>query len=364
MTQKNKKNIKWVYFALILLLLVISFSFSDVEPLQPQQAVKKAHIKQPETVVKYRTYVEQKASKPQELLTPTLEYAVENTYPNQHIFDDKLCTSDNLRANYEPALNKAIDGLTAKYNRYAYPLNDYVNLNVYATHLSKRLERKLTQSIAFIHKNYIHMLGSIAKRKIEINLVIAPTRDEYNAFYFTYSTKLKNNTLGVYFGGLNIVFVDYQRSDDKALKTAIHESVHAFNAHIIGKTPRMFNEGMAELYEDLDIDSDKRELLISPERLIKEPLPIMLFFDHAQWPYLDASDLYYSSWAWITFMRSDNTKTRSLINLMKQEQLTPCVAFTGDEVFTLLLDDNSMFEIEFYQWQEEIMIEMQNLTTN
>jgi hypothetical protein len=214
-------------------------------------------------------------------------------------------------------------------------------------------EKELTQRIKALHQEYIKLLGESAEREITMNLVITPERADYNHYLSFYSAN-QIQSLGVYFGGLNIAYVDHQSSDDKALKTAIHETVHALNAHIIGKTPRMFNEGMAEFYENMSIKKEGVEIIITTQQLTKEPYPLMQFFDYQQWPSLDIHHLYYSSWAWITFMYGNNNSVQSLIAFMKREQVNPCAAFSAGESYEIFQENDSMFEPDFYHWQKNM----------
>lgn len=280
-------------------------------------------------------------------------YMVKPSYPKQDVFDDNLCNLDDIRINYKPELKKAIVRLDPQYKHYLYNITEYLELNVYASVITKYFEEELNERIRILHQNYIEMLGVSAKRKITLNIVIAPQRSDYLHYISFYSPEL-NTSLGVYFGGLNIAFVDYQNSDENALKTAIHESVHILNAHIIGKTPHMFSEGMAELYENMRVKEGKAEVIILENQLLKETYPIMQFFDDEQWNDLETSRLYYSSWAWVTFMYSNKSRLNSLIYFMKKEQANPCSSFSFGETYSIFQEIYSMFETDFTEWQQNL----------
>ncbi len=80
----------------------------------------------------------------------------------------------------------------------------------------------------------------------------------------------------------------------------------------------------------------------------------MQFFDYHQWSNLDIQHLYYSSWAWIAFMYGETNRIESLISFMKKEQVEPCSAFSGDESYEIFLENNNMFEPDFYYWQQNL----------
>ncbi len=80
----------------------------------------------------------------------------------------------------------------------------------------------------------------------------------------------------------------------------------------------------------------------------------MQFFDYQQWSSLDIHHLYYSSWAWIAFMYGETNRIESLISFMKKEQVEPCSAFSGDESYEIFLENNNMFEPDFYYWQQNL----------
>ena len=279
---------------------------------------------------------------------------VQAAYQQQDVFDENICSSDQVRASYKSVQTKVIKRLDSKYHHTHYELTKALQLNIYAEQISSTFEADLLDSLKFLQLNYINMLGESAQRPIVINLIITPSRSDYlyySSFYFDHP----ESTLGVYFGGLNIAFVDYQGSDDKALKTALHESVHAFNAHIIGRTPRMFNEGMAEFFEDIKIKEGKPEIVSSKEKSAQEAYPVMQFFDDNEWAYLEVHQLYYSSWAWVYFMFNNSSEEgeASLINFMKQEQIDPCTFFSAEDSYSIIQEKYNTFEGDFIDWQND-----------
>lgn len=357
---KNKKNKHWLfYFIFVALSYLVMTKVANIDTLpestKVQQKIKKPYFesKENEAIKKLRKTklaTQTKKNTQKAINTP---FQVTSKYTEQHFFDDNLCNLDNERVNFKPELQKAIKRLDSEYKHYFYHVSDYLKLNVYSTNMNDYFQDQLIQRIQIIHQKYIEMLGSSAKKAITFNIVIAPNRTTYQELISFYSVKT-TTSLGVYFGGLNIAFVDYQNSDNKALKTAIHESTHIFNAHLIGRTSNMFNEGMAELFEDVIINKGKGELIISEKRLSIEALPLMQFFDDEQWESLDLPHLYYSSWAWVTFMHSKDYRLKHLIYYMKKEQLNPCSAFSGAESYTIFQEVFSVLETEFIAWQDEI----------
>lgn len=349
----NKKNKHWltyIFLAVIALFIIKPLSEKEIIPvqttaqnqIQPNQAEPKKIDTSSSKKVKVST--NKISDKP---------YKVASHYPTQHFFDEDICSLKESRTNYTPELKKAINRLDSRYKHYSYNITDHLELNVYATKMTKYFEKALTDRIKVLHQEYLKLLGASVLREINLNLVITPERSDYDQYLSFYSAN-QIESLGVYFGGLNIAYVDYQSSDSKALKTAIHETVHALNAHIIGKTPRMFNEGMARFYENMTVKEGGVDIVFYKKQLTKAPYPLMQFFDNQQWSSLDIHHLYYSSWAWIAFMYSDNQRLQSLISFMEKEQINPCSAFSAGESYAIFQEIYSMLEPDFYHWQQQL----------
>ena len=315
-------------------------------PQEDPEPVSEAKPKTTQPLVKTK-----KASKDTVQIEDGIKYKVKVLYPSQHYFEDQTCDLNKSRTELEPLRQEAFDRLGRDYTFHTYQLSDYLELNLYAQDISEDFKEKLSERIKIIHGNYIHMLGESAKHKIILNLVIASERSDYLHYISYYSEDLETS-LGVYFGGLNIAFVDFQGSEEKALKTAVHESLHVLNSHLIGRTPHMFNEGMAELYENIDFIDGKAELQLEEDRSLNEAYPVFLFFDDEQWEYLETAQLYYSSWAWITFMHSNEVGIESLVNYMRKEQKDPCSALSVDESYSVLQERYNIFETDFIDWLE------------
>lgn len=351
MTTKKSKN--WfIYLLLIVIALVIINPLSEKEIVPARTIVQsKMDINQGESKkIKTKPWIKTKSSANNLVSIP---YKVITHYPTQDIFDENICSIDKLHRDYKASLANATKRLSHQYQHHHYKISKYLELNLYTVKMTKYFEQTLIESIKVLHQEYVKLLGSSAEREVELNLVVTPDRSEYEQYTAFYSDNLIES-LGVYFGGLNIAYIDYQNSDDNALKTAIHETVHALNAHIIGKTPRMFNEGMAEFYENMTVKKGNIDIIFYKKQLTKAPYPLMQFFDYQQWPNLDIHKLYYSSWAWIAFMYGDYSRVRSLIAFMEQEQVDPCSAFSAGEAYNIFQETYSTLETDFYDWQQNL----------
>lgn len=349
----NKKNKNWIYYlllAVVALLIVKSVSNKDIQPLQiaAKEPTKVKRLKPKNITAKLSKKV-----KPQISKVKYETYAVEHVYPGQDYFDSNTCNTDEQRARYKPLLKETINRLNQQYQHFYYKVSDYLVVNVYAVQMTKYFEKELIERIKFLHQAYIKLLGQSAKREISVNLIISQERSDYLNDTSFFSTDL-DTTIGVYFGGLNLAFVDYQQSDDKALKTAIHETSHALSAHILGRTPRMFSEGMAEFYENMIVKEEKIKIIFYKNQFKKEPYPVMQFFDSQQWSSLNVQHLYYSSWAWIAFMYGDKKRLEALVSFMKSEQINPCSAFSAGESYKIFQEEYSNFETDFYHWQKNM----------
>jgi hypothetical protein len=348
--KKHKTRLIYLFIAAIAFLIIKPLSDKEILPLQ--ETVQKPINTKPLT----SKIIAPKLSAITKIPTKNLSYetyTVAPVYAGQHDFDTNICSTDAIRASYHPLLEETIERLNDQYQHHYYKVSEYLELNVYAVQMTKYFEKELIERIKFLHQEYIGLLGQSAKREISINLIISSERSDYLNDTSLFSSNL-DTTIGVYFGGLNLAFVDYQQSDDKALKTAIHETVHALSAHIIGRTPRMFSEGIAEFYEDMIVKEGKVEIVFYKKQLTKEPYPLMQFFDSQQWSSLDVPHLYYSSWAWIAFMYGDNNRLQSLVSFMRKEQINPCSAFSVGESYNIFQEEYSNFEADFYHWQQNM----------
>jgi len=348
---QHKKVKQSLIYCLVAIIAYLAFPAFFDEKVIPESPKTQKHLplspSSPEqTTIQPPEQVEKQPKK-----SSDTSYHVKAAFPTQHFFDEKLCNIEQVRTHYAPEFNKAIKRLNSDYKHTTYTINELLELNIYSTQMTTYFEDELKQRIKALHQNYINMLGDSAKNKVTLHLVITPHRSDYYYYTAFYARDL-TATLGVYFGGLNLAFVDYQGSDEKALNTAVHESVHTLNAQILGRTPRMFNEGMAELYENMLIKEGLAEIMMPSNQAEQALYPLMQFFDDQQWNFLDTHQLYYSSKAWVTFMHSNKTRLRALIHFMKKEQVSPCAAFTVGESYSTLQEVYNMFEIDFIEWQE------------
>ncbi|GAA6171611.1 hypothetical protein NBRC116592_12810 [Colwellia sp. KU-HH00111] len=349
----TKKNKNWlIYLVAIVIALVIISPLADKKIMPTAPIIEQKAHSQPKalTPIKAKQVLTEKVHVAPPVAPP---YKVENHYPSQDVFDEHLCSIDRLHMDYQASLTTATQRLSNQYQHQFYQLSPNLTLNLYSVKMTTYFEETLIARINILHQEYIKLLGDSAERKIELNLVITPERTDYDYYTGFYADNLITS-LGVYFGGLNIAYIDYQHSDEKALKTALHETVHAFNAHIIGKTPRMFNEGMAEFYENMTIKDDKLSLVFYTNQLTKPPYPLMQFFDYQQWANLDIHHLYYSSWAWVAFMYGDLERLNALITFIEKEQVEPCSAFSAGETYGIFQEIYSTLETDFYDWQQNI----------
>jgi len=363
---KKLAKIIYIIIFIVTLLLLINFLIKEKKPsvkteiitetTAPSSSIKpfsptKQVIKKDEQGVNIQETKKTAPEPEQTVIAPI--YKIEPAYPEQHFFEGEVCKSGAKREAYQSQLQSAIQRLGSRYQHTEYQLSDYITLNLYGVNLEDTFKDKISERILKMHNIYIAMLGHSARQSINFNLVITPNRTEYLSRINYFSSNIKPS-LGVYFGGLNLAYVDYQGAENKALKTATHESIHVINSHLLGRTSHALNEGMAELYEDMTITDNGTISLATTNKMIdQETLLLMEFFDNQQWEYLDISQLYYSSWAWIAFMNSNRERVSALIHLLKKEQEDPCSALSAEEMYQSFQSNYSIFESEFYEWQNE-----------
>ncbi|MDP2560009.1 hypothetical protein [Psychrobium sp. 1_MG-2023] len=283
-------------------------------------------------------------------ITTIAQYEPTLSNNHSHLFDADICNLSGQRQDLASQRRDAIKRLDSRYEHYFYQANHQIGINIYSTNLTREFKTDLLYSLNYMYDYFKTRLKSLTKASITLHMIITPSREEYLELTSTYSTELEKTT-GVYFGGLNLAYVDYQHNDLKALRTTIHESFHGLSAHFIGRTARMFNEGMAVRFAD--IITNKLINGAPDRRMTGEVYLMMEFFESELWASLLTRKLYYSSWAWITFMHTAEQHQNSLINYIIKQQKQPCEPLTAGEIYDVIGDNTAEHEAQFNHWLEQ-----------
>ena len=149
------------------------------------------------------------------------------------------------------------------------------------------------------------------------------------------------NTAGMYFHASNSAFIHYDNAHS-AMRTAVHEAVHAINKAVLGYTPRWFNEGFAEYFELTQ--NNMQTAIVEPNsswtknnNITKSVFSIgsLVGLDDS-WKKGDTSKLYASSWAAIYFLMDTQAGRSLLKNIMLAEQEFLCNKLSEKQLKTMM----------------------------
>jgi hypothetical protein len=152
-------------------------------------------------------------------------------------------------------------------------------------------------------------LGKQQLRKVDANVEIHATPATYIAKRTTIAPGVPASTDGFYESRSNTAVVLYAGSDAATLRVAVHEATHIINAGVFGRTPRWFNEGMAEHFERMEVSSQSMLVPAAAEWLNvlarpggRMPLAELLQSSDAGWSEAQQQRYYASSWALVHFL--------------------------------------------------------------
>lgn len=101
----------------------------------------------------------------------------------------------------------------------------------------------------------------------------------------------------------------YDDVESRTMNTAIHEATHIINAGLFGRTPRWFNEGLAEYFERIEVRGSAGVVPLAPEWLrelsrssSRLPLSGLLVADPEDWRGPGRHAHYANSWALMHFL--------------------------------------------------------------
>jgi hypothetical protein len=277
------------------------------------------------------------------------EYELEQDYIEQDNFNSNFCDLTQWKKYQKSALPEIINNLSNEYQRYEIDVTEDLNISVYSANMTSYFKDKFTLLMKGVLASYTDYLNIDLTNKIHLNMVISKDRPSYlvQAGIDGFNP---SGSQGVYFGQRNLAFVSYQ-NEDQAIKTAIHESVHAINLHLLGITSRSFSEGTAEFFEDIIMtDENQFNVLVSNKKLVTEPYLFSLIIQDDEWKNLDVPKLYYSSWAWLSFMMMEREAKTTLQKYITTEQENLCSALSEEAVLSLWRDSYIQFESDFGNW--------------
>ncbi|MDK1309821.1 DUF4124 domain-containing protein [Pseudoalteromonas ardens] len=211
---------------------------------------------------------------------------------------------------------------------------DYFDLELDYGVLGLAFRNRLEARLNAVFRTYTGIIGLGAMRKVKLRIVIANNRRAYKKMLDVLGSSAAGNQ-GIYKTAHNIAVVEF-RSEAQAMRTAIHEAVHAINQAVLGNTPRWFNEGTAEYFEYIETSMNLSQLKpngawVRNDYLAGELLhPNSLFEAAGSWRGKAQSRMYRSSWAFVYYLMSSQRGRSQLKHYMHLEQENPCdlVSFT------------------------------------
>lgn len=236
---------------------------------------------------------------------------------------------------------------------------DYFDLTLDTPQLPTLFKQQLRIKLNTVFKAYGQIIGVNSLKKVKLNLTVLPTRGAYEA-----SIKQRGgdptNSVGMYFHNSNSAFIEY-RNAQSAMRTAVHEAVHAINNAILGYTPRWLNEGFAEYFETTK--SNLQTGIVEPnmswtanKKLSKNVFTIsrLILLDES-WQQNNINKLYASSWAAIYFLMDSSAGRLLLKNIMHAEQKLPCSKLSKKQLQKMLHLQFVNVDSVYTQWLKKTL---------
>lgn len=281
------------------------------------------------------------------------EYELEQDYIEQDNFNPSLCDFTEWKKYQKSAIPQIINTLGSEYQQYDIDVTEDLNISVYSANMTSHFKNKFTLLMKGVMASYTDYLNIDLTHKIHLHIIVSQNRQSY-LVQASIDGFNPIRSQGVYFGQRNLAFVSYH-NEEQAIKTAIHEAVHGINLHLIGITSRYFSEGTAEFFERITmIDENQFNVLVSNKKLATEPYLFSLIIQDDEWKNLDVPKLYYSSWAWLSFMMMEREAKTTLQKYIIKEQENLCSALPEEVVLSLWRDSYIQFESDFGVWLSNI----------
>lgn len=207
---------------------------------------------------------------------------------------------------------------------------DYFSLDLNTENLPYDFNQKLSIKLHKLFELYGKLLDVSKLRKVDINLRVFASKNTFNQVKLNHKMPLKDNTLGFYSHSNNQAYLLFT-TNNRTMKTAIHEATHAINRGIIGYSNNWLNEGLAEYSEYIEVVGKYGRVYpnqdwtnnnkVSAQLL---PLSVLIGATHKEWNSNLKTRLYASSWAFVYFMMDNKQRKSMLSKFIKSEQQNLC----------------------------------------
>ncbi|WP_024611713.1 DUF1570 domain-containing protein [Pseudoalteromonas sp. TB64] len=237
--------------------------------------------------------------------------------------------------------------------RFAEPL-DYFDLTLNTPNLPSSFNQELRIKLNTVFKVYGQIIGVHALKKVKLNLTVLATRHSYEARIKQHGGD-PTNSIGMYFNSSNSAFIDY-RNVQSAMRTSVHEAVHAINRAVLGNTPRWLNEGLAEYFEDTKNNMqtgivEPNSSWVKNNSITKNVYSLNKLLNSENiWRKGDSSKLYRSSWAVIYFLMDTKNGKALLKSIMLEEQKSPCSKLADGVFKKMVYEQYPRINSHYSQW--------------
>ena len=250
------------------------------------------------------------------------------------------------------AAEELSDALLKEFSVFKVLVNQALTLRVYHRgEIDRAFLAKLVSRLKQVHRYYLSVLNDAVLHDVEVNLIIIGDRMSYEDLSSQTGFDPRMSQ-GVFFHGSNSAFIEY-KGEAAALKTAIHEAVHAINLRLVGRMPRWLNEGLAEVFEHMTWVDNKADWRVNKHVYANMPMELYSVLEsESQWGSIDTAILYFSGWAWVHYMMNSNSSDVALRQLIIEEHQDMCTMLSASEIALILEENHPTIEQSFYLWWE------------
>jgi hypothetical protein len=241
-----------------------------------------------------------------------------------------------------------------------YKINHQLTLNVISPILADNFNEILIYKIQVLVKIYKQSFGLDLQNGTELNLVILPSQESYENFIANLSLD-STNTQGLFWARSNYAFVAFN-NDEQSAKTAFHETVHGINFSLVGIQSRWFNEGLAELFENMNVttlENGEQSVGLKLPYANSQQTPMgfqeLVYSEEQWWDINQLEYLYSSSLYFLSYLVAHEEGINIVSNLLREEGKNPCSPLTMDRYFQLI-DENILYLPDsFDEWVDAKM---------
>lgn len=252
-------------------------------------------------------------------------------------------------------VNQMIEQLNNEFTltKASYNVTKHLILSITSPTLPTGFSETLANKIKILLEKYEYSFGLYLKKNIEINIVILPSKESY--LDFIASLSLDNPySQGLYWARSNYAFVAFKNAK-QAAQTAFHESVHAINFSLVGLQSRWINEGLAELFESMEINETDKGYTASFN--IQRPMSdftaldyVDLLYSEDQWDTEQRDELYTNARNFLTYLVTQPQGIQVVSSLLQEERRDPCSKLSEDSYIQLIEDNVYDMQFGYEDW--------------